>query len=54
MRINLQTSEGLIVVGVYLDEPITAGNFCAGMDGKRFDGATFYRASRCPMRRSSG
>ena len=49
VRVNLETDQGLIVVEVYPGKaPITAGNFLRYVDGKRFDGATFYRASKVP------
>lgn len=49
VRVALDTSDGPILVEVYPDKaPITAGNFLRYVDEKRFDGATFYRASKVP------
>jgi len=49
VRIALDTADGPILVEVYPDKaPITAGNFLRYVDEKRFDGATFYRASKVP------
>lgn len=49
VRVKLETGDGPIVLELYLDKaPITAGNFLRYVDGKRFDGATFYRASKVP------
>ena len=46
-RVRLQTSLGPIVVEVDLKRaPITARNFLAYVDEKRFDGRSFYRAAR--------
>jgi len=46
-RVRLETSMGPIVIEVDLRRaPITARNFLAYADGKRFDGTTFYRAAR--------
>lgn len=46
-RVRLETSMGPIVIEVDLRRaPITARNFLAYTDGKRFDGTTFYRAAR--------
>jgi peptidyl-prolyl cis-trans isomerase A (cyclophilin A) len=46
-RVRLQTSMGSIVVEVDLKRaPISAKNFLAYVDEKRFDGMTFYRAAR--------
>ncbi|WP_312165622.1 peptidylprolyl isomerase [Phenylobacterium sp.] len=48
-RVQLDTAEGPIVLELYPDKaPITAGNFLRYVDQKRFDGATFYRASKTP------
>lgn len=47
VRVRLQTSEGPIVIELDLKRaPITAGNFLAYVDEKRFDGTSFYRAAR--------
>jgi peptidyl-prolyl cis-trans isomerase A (cyclophilin A) len=49
VRVNLQTAQGLIVLDLYADKaPITAANFLRYVDQKRFDGITFYRASKAP------
>lgn len=49
VRVKLETGDGSIVLELYPDKaPITAGNFLRYVDGKRFDGATFYRASKVP------
>ena len=49
VRVALETADGPILVEVYPDKaPITAGNFLRYVDEKRFDGATFYRASKVP------
>lgn len=46
-RVRLATELGQIVIEVDLRHaPITAGNFLAYVDQKRFDGRTFYRAAR--------
>jgi peptidyl-prolyl cis-trans isomerase A (cyclophilin A) len=49
VRVKLETAQGAIILELYPDKaPITAGNFLRYVDGKRFDGATFYRASKVP------
>jgi len=49
VRVKLETAQGAIVLELYPDKaPITAGNFLRYVDGKRFDGAIFYRASKVP------
>lgn len=49
VRVALDTADGPILIEVYPDKaPITAGNFLRYVDEKRFDGATFYRASKVP------
>ncbi|MGE3746387.1 MAG: peptidylprolyl isomerase [Sphingomonadaceae bacterium] len=46
-RVRLETSMGPIVIEVDLRRaPITAKNFLAYADQKRFDGTSFYRAAR--------
>lgn len=46
-RVRLETSAGTIVLELETKRaPITAGNFLAYVDGKKFDGTTFYRAAR--------
>jgi peptidyl-prolyl cis-trans isomerase A (cyclophilin A) len=43
----METGAGTLVIQVYPDKaPITAGNFLRYVDGKLYDGATFYRATR--------
>ena len=47
VRVALQTSQGTIVVAVETERaPITARNFLRYVDGKRLNGASFYRASK--------
>ncbi len=49
VKVRLDTADGPIVLELYPDKaPITAGNFLRYVDEKRFDGATFYRASKVP------
>ena len=49
VRVKLETAEGPVVLELYPDKaPVTAGNFLRYVDEKRFDGATFYRASKVP------
>lgn len=49
VRVKLETAQGAIILELYPDKaPITAGNFLRYVDGKRFDAATFYRASKVP------
>ena len=49
VRVKLETADGPIILELYPDKaPITAGNFLRYVDGKRFDGATFDRASKVP------
>ncbi|PWG01489.1 peptidylprolyl isomerase [Sphingosinicella humi] len=46
-RVRLETSAGSIVIELEAKRaPVTAGNFLAYVDGKKFDGTTFYRAAR--------
>lgn len=46
-RVALTTPEGRIIIELYVDKaPVTAKNFLRYVDAKRFDGATFYRASK--------
>ncbi len=54
-RVRLETSMGPIVIAVDLkNAPITARNFLAYVDAKRFDGTTFYRAARYKARPGYG
>ena len=49
VRVVLTTSEGPILIELETARaPITAGNFLKYVDQKRFDGASFYRASQVP------
>jgi len=49
VRVALNTKEGTIVLDLNQEKaPITAGNFLRYIDQKRYDGSTFYRASRPP------
>jgi len=49
VRVKLQTSEGAIVIELATAQaPITTANFLRYVDQKRYDGASFYRASRAP------
>jgi len=49
VRVALNTKEGTIVIDLNQEKaPITAGNFLRYIDQKRYDGSTFYRASRPP------
>ncbi|KKC27060.1 peptidylprolyl isomerase [Sphingomonas sp. SRS2] len=46
VRVALKTSEGTITVAVDVRRaPITANNFLAYVDQKKFDGTSFYRAA---------
>lgn len=46
-KVAIQTSAGLIVVELEDKKaPITAANFLRYVDAKKYDGGTFYRASR--------
>lgn len=47
--VNVDTGQGRIVIALEVGRaPITAGNFLRYVDQKRYDGATFFRASRAP------
>jgi len=49
VRVNVETGQGVIVIELYVDQaPITTANFLRYVDQKRYDGATFFRASRSP------
>lgn len=49
VKVDMVTREGPIVIELYVERaPITANNFLRLVDQKRFDGSTFYRASRTP------
>ncbi len=44
VRVAIETAAGRIVVAVHRDKaPVTAANFLAYVDQKRFDGTQFYR-----------
>ena len=46
-RVSLQTSEGQITLELETERaPVTSANFLRYVDQKRFDGITFYRASK--------
>jgi peptidyl-prolyl cis-trans isomerase A (cyclophilin A) len=54
-RVRLETDAGNIVLELNgRRAPITTANFLAYVDQGRFDGITFYRASRTPGRRGQG
>jgi peptidyl-prolyl cis-trans isomerase A (cyclophilin A) len=47
--VNMDTGQGRIVIALEVGRaPITAGNFLRYVDQKRYDGASFFRASRAP------
>jgi len=49
VRVALETSEGRIVIELPTDKaPVTTANFLRYVDQKRYDGASFYRASQVP------
>jgi peptidyl-prolyl cis-trans isomerase A (cyclophilin A) len=55
VRVRFDTSAGPIVIAVDTKRaPITAGNFLAYVDEKRFDGRSFYRAARAKSDPSRG
>lgn len=55
VRVRLQTSEGPIVIALEMKRaPITAANFLAYVDEKRFDGTKFYRAARSKTKPGTG
>jgi peptidyl-prolyl cis-trans isomerase A (cyclophilin A) len=54
-KVAVQTGKGLILLELELGRaPITAANFLRYVDSRRFDGATFYRASRAPGAPTTG
>lgn len=54
-RVRLETDAGNIVLELNgRRAPITTANFLAYVDQHRFDGITFYRASRTPRRTGQG
>lgn len=55
VRVRLHTSEGPIVIALEMKRaPITAANFLAYVDEKRFDGTKFYRAARSKTKPGTG
>jgi peptidyl-prolyl cis-trans isomerase A (cyclophilin A) len=55
VRVEIKTEIGSIVVAVDARHaPITAANFLAYVDQKKFDGLTFYRAARADGRPKEG
>ena len=47
VRVVLETGQGPITIELYVDKaPITTANFLRYVDQKRYDGASFFRASR--------
>jgi peptidyl-prolyl cis-trans isomerase A (cyclophilin A) len=49
VRVAIETAEGRIVLELYPDKaPISAANFLRYVDAGRYDGASFYRASKAP------
>lgn len=48
-RVSLTTSAGIITIALEAQKaPVTVANFLKYVDGKRFDGTSFYRALRFP------
>jgi len=48
-RVSLTTSAGIITIALEAQKaPVTVANFLKYVDGKRFDGASFYRSLRFP------
>lgn len=55
VKVALKTSEGTIMVAVDVRHaPITANNFLAYVDQKKFDGTSFYRAAPAKGNRAVG
>ncbi|HTU09259.1 MAG TPA: peptidylprolyl isomerase [Allosphingosinicella sp.] len=55
MRVRLETDAGPILLELNgRRAPITTANFLAYVDQGKFDGVTFYRASRTPRRTGQG
>ena len=55
VRVALKTSVGVITLDLNLGKaPITAGHFLKYVDQKRYDGSSFYRASKTPGDPSTG
>ena len=54
-RVRLETDAGAIVLELNgRAAPVTTANFLAYVDQHKFDGITFYRASRTPQRTGQG
>jgi peptidyl-prolyl cis-trans isomerase A (cyclophilin A) len=54
-RVRLETDAGVIVLELNgRRAPVTTANFLAYVDQHKFDGVTFYRASRTPRRTGQG
>lgn len=46
VRVAIRTAHGVILLDLFRDKaPITVANFLKHVDGKHYDGASFYRAS---------
>ncbi|HYG28788.1 MAG TPA: peptidylprolyl isomerase [Allosphingosinicella sp.] len=55
VRVRLETEAGAIVVALdHRRAPLTTANFVRYVDAGRFDGTTFYRASRTPGSQGRG
>ncbi len=55
IRVSMKTAKGLIVIDLDRGHaPITANNFLRYVDAHRFDGASFYRASRTKTAETTG
>lgn len=55
VRVAVKSGMGQIVLKLYPDKaPITVANFLRYVDTKRYDGSTFYRASKAPTDASIG
>ncbi len=55
VRVRMDTSAGAIVIELAVKQaPITAANFLAYVDQKRFDGTRFYRAARVKGLKGAG
>lgn len=55
VRVRLETEAGAIVLELDARRaPLTTANFVRYVDARRFDGTTFYRASRTPGARGRG
>jgi len=55
VRVSMKTAKGVIVLDLDRGHaPITAGNFLRYVDAHRFDGSSFYRASRTKTAETTG